>query len=95
MCKDDVLVAVGSAQYGCGRPGGAIALRHRVEAALLNDSELVLGIVDVRNMHGSLGVDNIEEQVRALLPRMWPLVAHSCIQGFWRNKTCDQYLWTA
>ena len=75
MCKDDVLVAVGSAQYGCGRPGGAIALRHCVEAALLNDSELVLGVVDVRNMHGSLGVDNIEEQVRTLLPRMWPLVA--------------------
>jgi hypothetical protein len=75
MCKDDVLVGVGCAQYGCGRPGGAIALRHFVEAALLNDSELALGIVDVRNMHGSLGVDNIEEQVRVLLPRMWPLVA--------------------
>ena len=75
MCKDDVLVGVGRSQYGCGRPGGAIALRHFVEAALINDSELVLGIVDVKNMHGSLGVDNIEEQVRALLPRMWPLVA--------------------
>ena len=53
MCKDDVLVGVGRSQYGCGRPGGAIALRHFVEAALINDSELVLGIVDVKNMHGS------------------------------------------
>ena len=46
-----------------------------MEAALLNDSELVLGIVDVKKMHGSLGVGNIEQQVRILLPRMWPLVA--------------------
>lgn len=75
MCQDDVLLAVGRTQYGCGRPGGAIALRHFVEAALLNDSELVLGIVDVKNMHGSLGVENIEEQVRTRMPRMWPLVA--------------------
>ena len=70
MFAEEVLVAVSHNQYGCGKSGGAVALRHFVEASLLQRPSLCLAVVDVRNMHGSLGVANIEEQVRNSLPRM-------------------------
>ena len=75
MFSDEVVAATGLSQFGCRRPGGAIALRHVVEATLLKDPSLALVVVDISNMHGSLGVANVEEQVRAHVPRMWPLLA--------------------
>ena len=94
MFAAEVLVAVGPSQYGCGQSGGAVALRHFVEASLLQDPSLSLAVVDVRNMHGSLGVANIAEQVQNSLPRMRPLVAPGIrVRRTHINKDHNGVLW--
>ena len=55
MFSEEVLEAVGQNQYGCGRKGGAIALRHFIETSMLQDPTLSLAVVDIKNMHGFVG----------------------------------------
>ena len=75
MFKEEVIHATGNTQFGCGQSGGAAALRHSLEAALLANPTKALLSVDIKNMHGSLEVDNIERQVLTNTPRLWPLLA--------------------
>ena len=75
MFKEEVIHATGNTQFGCGQPGGATALRHSLEAALLANPTKALLSIDIKNMHGSLEVDNTERQVLNNTPRLWPLVA--------------------
>ena len=39
MFKEEVIQATGNTQFGCGQPGGATALRHSLEAALLEPNQ--------------------------------------------------------
>ncbi len=75
MFKEEVIHATGNTQFGCGQPGGATALRHSLEAALLANPTKALLSIDIKNMHGSLEVDNTERQVLNNTPRLWPLLA--------------------
>ena len=75
MFKEEVIHATGNTQFGCGQPGGATALRHSLEAALLANPTKALLSIDIKNMHGSLEVDNTEHQVLNNTPRLWPLLA--------------------
>ena len=75
MFAAEVVDAVGPTQYGVSRPGGPVALRHRIEAALALDPSLAVVAIDIANMHGSMGLANIENQVCHRIPRMWPLLA--------------------
>jgi hypothetical protein len=75
MFKEEVIQATGCTQYGCGQPGGATLLRQALETALLADPTKAFLSIDIKNMHGSLTVENLETQVTANAPRMWPLLA--------------------
>ena len=69
MCAAEAVDAVGP-QYGVSRPGGPVALRHRVESALALDPSLAVVAIDIANMHGSMGLANIENQVCHRIPGM-------------------------
>ena len=75
MFQEEVVEAVGPTQFGVSRPGGPVALRHELEIRMAADPSLALASLDISNMHGSMGIQNIEMSVQNRVPRMWPLLS--------------------
>ena len=75
MFSAEALEAVGPTQYGVAWPGGPVGLRHRIKASLASDPTLAIAALDIANMHGSMNLVNIQEQVRHCIPCMWPRLA--------------------